>query len=141
MPGDPGGDALERNALAWNTAYKALKTQLARHELSPSSAMFLAALASAVAQDPANKRKAAEALLAAAGRPHGENSAAINTEANTAQTRSRQAQPFEGEANARRGASFPPRTRSDALSYASIGVSGFRVREAFRPMPCLASFW
>jgi hypothetical protein len=66
------------------------------------------ALAGAVAQDPANKRKAAEALLAAAGRPHGENSAAINTEANTAQTRSRQAQPFEGEANARRGAFFPP---------------------------------
>ena len=101
-----------------------------------------AALASAVAQDPANKRKAADAALAAAGRPPGENSAAINTEANTAQTRSRQAQPFEGEANARRGAFFPPthafrtryRTRRSAFS-------GFRVREAFRPMPCLASFW
>ena len=66
------------------------------------------ALASAVAQDPANKRKAADAALAAAGRPPGENSAAINTEANTAQTRSRQAHPFEGEVNARRGAFFPP---------------------------------
>jgi len=207
--GDPGGDALERDTRKWNAAYKGLKTQLARYELSPSSAMFLVrmisfnvsvllpmfddnqnkamstmdeyfildptkppreviqfvelevvpaapaaaakaaeahakeclqalilffsdnlsergvgvspvvsdftaggsaaqALAGAVAQDPANKRKAADAALAAAGRPHGENSAAINTEANTAQTRSRQAQPFEGEANARRGAFFPP---------------------------------
>jgi hypothetical protein len=65
-----------------------------------------AALAGAVSQDPANKRKAA-AVLAAAGRPHGENSAAINTEANTAQTRLRQAFPLEGEVNARRGAFFP----------------------------------
>ena len=208
--GDPGGGALEWNTLAWNTAYKALKTQLARHELSPSSGMMLvrmisfnvsvllpmfddnqnkamstmdeyfildptkpprdviqfvelevvantspaaaakaveahakeclqalilffsdnlsergvgvspvvsdftaggsaaqAALASAVAQDPAHKRKAAEEL-AAAGRPYGENSAAINTEANTAQTRLRQAHPLEGEVNARRGAFFPP---------------------------------
>ena len=234
--GDPGGDAL-----AWNAAYKALKTQLARHELSPSSAMFLvrmisfnvsvllpmfddnqngamstmneyfildptktpreviqfvelevvpaapaaaakaaeahakdclqalilffsdnlsergvgvspvvsdftaggspaqAALASAVAQDPANKRKAADAALAAAGRPPGENSAAINTEANTAQTRSRQAQPFEGEANARRGAFLSPHARvSDALSYASIGVFGFPGSGSVSPhaLPC-----
>jgi hypothetical protein len=239
MPGDPGGDALERNALAWNTAYKALKTQLARHELSPSSAMFLVrmisfnvsvllpmfddnqneamstmneyfildptktpreviqfveaevvpaapaaaakaaeahakdclqalilffsdnlsergvgispvvsgftaggsaaeALASAVAQDPSNKRKA-DAALAAAGRPPGENSAAINTEANAAQTRSRQAQPFEGEANARRGAFLSPHARvSDALSYASIGVFGFPGSGSVSPhaLPC-----
>jgi hypothetical protein len=243
MPGDPGGDALERNALAWNTTYKALKTQLARHELSPSSAMFLvrmisfnvsvllpmfddnqnramstmdeyfildptktpreviqfvelevvpaapaaaakaaeahakdclqalilffsdnlsergvgvspvvsdftaggspaqAALASAVAQDPANKRKAADAALAAAGRPHGENSAAINTEANTAQTRSRQAQPFEGEANARRGASFPPRMRFGRVIVRvdrRFRVSGFGKR--FAPCPALLVF-
>ena len=118
-------------------------------EVSPVVSGFTAgggsaaqALAGAVAQDPANKRKAADAALAAAGRPPGENSAAINTEANAAQTRSRQAQPFEGEANARRGAFLSPHARvSDALSYASIGVSGFRVREASRPMPCLASFW
>ena len=39
--GDPRGGALEWDTLAWNTPYKALKTQLARYELSPSSAMFL----------------------------------------------------------------------------------------------------
>jgi hypothetical protein len=100
-----------------------------------------AALASAVAQDPANKRKAAEAALAAAGRPYGENSAAINTEANTAQTRLRQAHPLEGEVNARRGAFFPLTHAFGRVIVRVDRCSGFRVREASRPMPCLASFW
>jgi hypothetical protein len=96
------------------------------------------ALAQAVAQDPARKRKAYEEL-AAAGRPDGENSAAINSQANAAQTRLRQAQPFEGEVHARRGAYFPltrafGRVRTRRLF-------GFRVREASRPMSCLASVW
>jgi hypothetical protein len=96
------------------------------------------ALAQAVAQDPARKRKAYEEL-AAAERPEGENTAAINAQANAAQTRLRQAQPFEGEVHARRGAYFPltrafGRVRTRRLF-------GFRVREASRPMSCLASVW
>jgi hypothetical protein len=240
--GDPGGGALN---VEWNTSYKALFKQLARHELSPSSGGMLvkmisfnvsvllplfddkqnkamttmdeyfildptkppreviqfvelevlanasraeaakaveahakeclqalilffsdnlsergvgvspvvsdftaggsaaqAALASAVAQDPANKRKAAEAALAAAGRPFGENSAAINTEANTAQTRLRQAHPLEGEVNARRGAFFPP-THAFRTRYRTrrsmFRVSGFGKRLA--PCPALLVFW
>jgi hypothetical protein len=114
-------------------------------EVSPVVSGFTAgggsaaqALAGAVAQDPARKRKAYEEL-AAAGRPDGENSAAINAEANAAQTRLRQAQPLEGEVHARRGAYFPLTRAFGRVR--TRRCSGFRVREASRPMSCLASFW
>jgi hypothetical protein len=88
------------------------------------------ALAQAVAQDPARKRKADE-VLAAAERPAGENTAAINAPANAAQTLSRQAQPFEGEVHARRGA-YSPLTRA----FVTRRLFGFGFEK--RPAPCPA---
>jgi hypothetical protein len=95
------------------------------------------ALAQAVAQDPARKRKAYEEL-AAAERPEGENTAAINAQANAAQTRLRQAQPFEGEVHARRGAYFPLTRAFGRVRTRRCSGFGFEKRPA--PCPALLVF-